>query len=306
MGTWGTGLYSGDLAMDLRSTIGAVARLPFDGDRLVEILCAAEPDAANNPDDEEHTIFWLVIADQFAKRAIACTRVREKALSIIDDGSDVAMHAKLGMSPADLKKRRKTLAEVRARLAVAPADGVKPRPMLKRPQPFLMEVGDCFVYPTSGKDCINSYYPSKEKMPGWKHDGWGAMVVVDRGRAFDFLTWYTPITISAPAPEKPEFAMLRSITSWVLKNPGTCSPVHFKRLELERIGSVPIDSRKLAQAFPSMHPGTRAAIDDISIANSLGFYREVPAAPSTPGQAVRSILGNRIFMISHLDDIVSK
>ena len=69
MGTWGTRLYSGDFAMDLRSTIGAVARLPFDGDRLVEILCEAEPGAANNSNDEEHTIFWLVVADQFARRA---------------------------------------------------------------------------------------------------------------------------------------------------------------------------------------------------------------------------------------------
>jgi hypothetical protein len=55
MGTWGAGLYSGDLAMDLRGTIGAVARLPFDSDRLVEILCESEAGAANNPDDEEHT-----------------------------------------------------------------------------------------------------------------------------------------------------------------------------------------------------------------------------------------------------------
>ncbi len=305
MGTWGTGLYSGDLAMDLRSTIGAVARLPFDGDRLVEILCAAEPGAANNPNDEEHTIFWLVVADQFARRAIACGRVREKALTIIDDGSDLAMHAKLGISPADLRKRQKTLAEVRARLTVAATDGMKPRTVLKRPQPFLMEVGDGLVYPTSGKDCINSYYPSKEKIPRWKHDGWGAMVVVNRGRAFDFLTWYTPLTIAAPTSEKPAFTILRSITPWVLKNPGTCSPVHFKRLELERIGAVAIDSVKLARAFPKMKPGTRAAIDDISIANSLGFYREVPAVASTPGESVRSILGNRIFMITQLDDIIS-
>jgi hypothetical protein len=208
MGTWGTGLYSGDLAMDLRSTIGAVARLPFDGDRLVEILCAAEPAAANNPNDEEHTIFWLVVADQFARRAIACARIREKALSIIDDGSDLAMHAKLGMSPADLKKRQKMLAEMRARLTIAPTDGMKPRTVLKRPQPFLMEVGDCLVYPTSGKDCINSYYASKDKIFGWKHDGWGAMVVVDRGRAFDFLTWYTPLTIAVPMVEKHTSTML--------------------------------------------------------------------------------------------------
>jgi hypothetical protein len=305
MGTWGPGLYSGDLAMDLRGTIGAVARLPFDGDRLVEILCAAEPGAANNPDDEEHTIFWLVVADQFARRAIVCARASEKALTIIDDGSDLAMHAKLGMTPAALKKRQKMLAEVRARLTVAAADRVKPRTTLKRPQPFLMEVGDCLVYPTSGKDCINSYYVSKEKMPGWKHDGWGAMVIVDRGRAFDFLTWYTPLTITEPAPEKPAFATLRSIESWVLRWPGTCSPVHFKRLELERVGALPIDREKRARAFPSMKPGTSAAVNDISIANSLGFPPAAAVVPTTLGEAAKSIYGRPFFMIPRLADIVS-
>ena|SRR2546428_3727841 len=84
MGVWGTGLYSGDFAMDLRATIGAVARLPFDRDRLVEILCETEPAAANNPNDEEHTTFWLIVAAQFAKRRIVCDRVRDTAFRIID------------------------------------------------------------------------------------------------------------------------------------------------------------------------------------------------------------------------------
>ena len=83
MGVWGTALYSGDFAMDLRTTISAVARLSFDPDRLVEILCETEPAAAHNPTDEEHTTFWLVLADQFAKRGIVSDRTLEKALEII-------------------------------------------------------------------------------------------------------------------------------------------------------------------------------------------------------------------------------
>jgi hypothetical protein len=106
MGVWGAGLYSGDFARDLRSTIRAVARLPFDGDRLIEILSETAPTAANNPDDEDHTTFWLVVADQFAKRAITCDRARQRAIAIIDAGSDLAMLAKLGMCPSDLSRRR--------------------------------------------------------------------------------------------------------------------------------------------------------------------------------------------------------
>src|SRR6476619_2691835 len=99
MGVWGTSLYSGDFALDLRSTIGAVARLPFAADRLVEILCETEPAAANNPLDEEHSTFWLIVADQFARRGIVSERARAKALAMIDADVDIAMLEGRGMKP---------------------------------------------------------------------------------------------------------------------------------------------------------------------------------------------------------------
>src|SRR5215813_15379987 len=103
MGVFGIGLYSGDFAMDLRSTIRAVSRLPFTPERLSKVLCDSEP-AANNPADEDHSTFWLVVADQFAKRGIICNSVRDKALEIIDQDSDLHMLEKLGMSASDLHK----------------------------------------------------------------------------------------------------------------------------------------------------------------------------------------------------------
>ena len=107
MGVWATGLYAGDFALDLRSTIGAVAKLPFDSDRLLEILCESESAAANREDDADHTTFWLVVADQFSKRGIENKRAREMALSIIESNRDLAMLKKLGMQSADLRKRRR-------------------------------------------------------------------------------------------------------------------------------------------------------------------------------------------------------
>jgi hypothetical protein len=180
MGVWGTGLYSGDFAMDLRTTVAAVVRLPFDPDRLVEILSETEPSAANNPNDEDHSTFWLVIADQFAKRGITCDRVREKAVDVIEASEDIAMLEKLGMKAADIRKRRRTLGELRTRLITTPIGG-KPRKVIGKPQPLLMEMGDVIVYPTCGGKCINPYFASKEldrqytksgPMP-WKQDGWG-------------------------------------------------------------------------------------------------------------------------------------
>src|SRR5215471_12878899 len=112
MGIFGAGLYSGDFALDLRSTARAVLRLPFDPDKLVDVLSGTEP-AANNSSDEDHTTFWLVVADQFAKRGIACDRVRTKALAIIDTGADIAMLEKLGMKASELRKRQMILNELR-------------------------------------------------------------------------------------------------------------------------------------------------------------------------------------------------
>ena len=226
MGVWGAGLYSGDFARDLRSAIAAISRLPFGGDRLVEILCEMEPTAANHPDDEEHTTFWLVVADQLEKRGIISDLARGSALRIIDQGSDIATLARLGMVPSGLKKRQEVLAELRGRLT-APAS--KPRrPTLNKPQAFLMEIGDIFVYPSSGGRCINSYFTSKERMTGWKQDGWNAALIVDRGLAFDFLAWYRPVTAAAASVEKPSLAALLSTPRWILRRPGTCSAVHFE------------------------------------------------------------------------------
>src|SRR5213078_4452984 len=120
MGAWGAGLYSSDMAADMRATIKSVLRLPFDEDRIVDIMRDGERRAADDPNNEDHTTFWLVLADQFEKRGVAHAPSREKAITIIDRGDDLMMMEKLGMKPAGLRKRGTKLAELPARLAAAP------------------------------------------------------------------------------------------------------------------------------------------------------------------------------------------
>ena len=307
MGIFGTGLYSGDFAMDLRATIRAVSRLPFTPEHLIRILGDAEP-AANNSTDEDHTTFWLVVADQFTKRGIICNPVRDRAIEIIEQNLDLYTLEKLGMSAADLQKRKKMLEELRQRLLAPPVS--KPRPVLKSPQPFLMEVGDVFTYPTCGGDNINPYFPSKEmnqfhKKDGsvswqWQQDGWSVAVILDRGRAFDFLSWYRPLTVAEAIAEKPQLESLRQELLWRLNSPGTCTKTHLKRMEFEKIGRFSIDPVKVQRSFPDMKSGTYCAVNDISIANRLHVAPALPsralAAPGeTPnrrsGQSYRTILG---------------
>jgi hypothetical protein len=270
MGSWGTGLYSSDFALDLRQLIGAVARLPFEPDRLLEILCETEPAAAGQAEDPDHSVFWLTVADQFAKRGIDCRAARERALAMIDDGTDLALMARLGMAEKDLAKRRRMLAELRSRLA-APVAG-KPRAVLKAPQPLLMQPGEALAYPMSNGHCINPYFPSKERMqPAWRQDSWGACVVIECGRAFDYLAWYRPIVVELAFREKPALGDLRGPRLWYRERAGTCSRSHYRRMALCPIGSVPLDPDRLAQAF-ALRKADRPAIDaasDISIANRL-------------------------------------
>src|SRR2546426_1135750 len=130
MGAWGIGLYSSDFALELRGSVKTVARLPFAPDKLLEFLCAAESSAANNPEDSGYTVFWLTVADQFAKRGIDCPTARDRALAIIANGADLAAMAALGMDEKSLAKRRATLDELRKRITI-PIVIAKPRTVLK-------------------------------------------------------------------------------------------------------------------------------------------------------------------------------
>src|SRR5580704_1453960 len=112
MGTWGIGLYSSDFASDLRSCMKAVARLPFDPDRLLDTIIRTEPLAAGDASDPDHTVFWLTVADQYAKLGIDCPTACDRALGIIADGADLAAMAALGMDGKSLAKRRDMLENI--------------------------------------------------------------------------------------------------------------------------------------------------------------------------------------------------
>jgi hypothetical protein len=173
-----------------------------------------------------------------------------------------------------------------------------------------MDTGDVLVYPTFGGRCINPYFASREldrlgtSQPSWKQDSWSAMVIVDRGRAFDFLSWYRPLTIAMATLQKPTLEELRGEVLWRLARAGTCSPLHFKRMEFEKIGVLPIDNDKLRRAFPDMRPGTRQAVEDISIANGANVGPYVSAAlmprPAAPLNVSRGRPHSTILRIEQI------
>jgi len=276
MGAWGAGLYSSDMAADMRAVIKSVMRLPFDEDRIVDILRDCERGAADDPDDEDHTTFWLVLADQFEKRGVAHAPAREKAIAIIDRGDDLDMMEKRGMKPADLRKRGAKLAELRARLAAAPRAS-KPRATIKAPEPYVLDVGVLYACPVRGGN-INPR-GGKENFDGspWIPDGWRQFVILNRGRAFDYLAWYQPLVCKKPVREKPRLADAATDLWWELDTPHTCPQRRFDDLEIDAIGSLPIDMEKARARFQKTRrgivylgwDGRSAAVNGITISESM-------------------------------------
>lgn len=270
MGAWGSGLYSSDFALDVRGAVKAVARLPFPPDRLLDYLCMAEPSAANDPNDVDHTVFWLTVADQFAKRGIDCAAARDRALAIIADGIDLAAMAALGMDEKSLAKRRAMLEELRARIA-APIEIAKPRTLLKSPQKLLLGVGEVLTYPVCEGEPINPYTVGKEWafVKAWRQDGWGALVVVERGHVFDFLAWYRPLVITKSLPAEPTLAELARPRMWLLREPGTLTVRHHANMSLKSLGRVSIDPARLEAFFPRRGSAMYSAVNDISLGNKI-------------------------------------
>ncbi len=255
-----------------------MARLPISGEEILALLRAEAAHAAENAGDEQHTSFWLVVADQFQKRGIPCPEATRKALDIIDSAADLNMLAALGMAAGLLRKRAAVLQELRARLVANGA--ARPRKVIKSPQTLIMRPGDVFAYPTSGGAPYNPYVTPALKQRSaydWMADAWGALLILKAELACGYLAWYCPLVTRTELLQKPTLESLRN-EPWTKQHPGTCSASHFKRLALERLGSVSIRESVIKELACSTEEGVRAALLDISLANCMDVASSRPKA----------------------------
>lgn len=296
MGTWGPGLYANDLAKDLKSTVASVLRLPHEPADLVRLLEESFPVQSSQIADEDYTSFWLVVAHDFHKRGVNEPSLFQRAIEIVDSGMDLNCPERQEMSASDQLKRKEILAELRDRLTKPPQ--IKKRKTLSKPEPLVLNAGDLFVYPVfEYGQCVNPYSSR------WNRDqeAWGVACILRSGHVFEYLACYWPLVLSAcfELACKPTTADLLSIgkqalecvprlsrqlkpelepnAKWELKRPGTCSKLHFQRLQIEILNRLPIDENALARNFPGMRDGKYQTVNDISISNSLG------ACPETDG-----------------------
>lgn len=183
MGSWGPGLYDDDHAADLKNAIALLCKVPGEGAWLLEKLKAMH--YHGHSDDVDNTIFWLVVADQFERKGIACEEASVTALGIIASGLDLAHAQDLNADEKFLKKRGHVLEELAGRLRAPRAIRSKPRPA-KAPD-MVLATGEIYVFPTMKR---RGWHPYRTDRDGpFVPDGWGAMVVLATGRAFDWLPW---------------------------------------------------------------------------------------------------------------------
>lgn len=271
MGSWGPGLYSDDFALDLKASISAVCRLPRDPDEIVRILAELNP-AADQPDDEDHTTFWLVVADQLQRKGLE-SEARQRARRIIDDGTNIAVLERLGMSSSDLRQRAKALAKLADRLATPPEP--KQRRTLKKPQPLVVLPGEVYVFPVDSRANVYNPYFTNPDEAKFRPAGWSSCLIVGAGHALEFLAWYQVAPSLDQWAERPNLADAIKPIDPNKNSVGTISKNHFKRMQLDLVGTIEPPS----VATPGHAVVLSAAASDISASNALSLWLPQGSVP---------------------------
>jgi hypothetical protein len=269
---WGPGLYSDDFAADLRPAIRALRRLPMSGDEIVHLLVGLHP-AAELPEDEDHSTFWMVVADQLHRSGIPSIAT-PKALDLIRSGTAIAASADLGMEPRDLRKRAASLEKLAEMLGQPPP--VKKRSVLKKPQPLLLQPGEVYAYPADSRgNGINPYFPDAEIERRFEQTCWGSMLVSAAGHEFEFLAWYRMTRSRAYAADLPNF---ETAVSQIDPSRGAVGPLtanQLRRIRLHALGR--IDG--FAPISPEPEQVTYSVANDIGVSGTLDEWAQPGTFP---------------------------
>jgi hypothetical protein len=122
MGVWGTGIFSDDTAADVRDEYRECLAEGMDGRAATDKLLAMFSDSQEDQDDEPP--FWLSLAAAQYRYGRLEDRVRDRAVRIIDDGTDVARFSR---DPKLGRARERVLKKLRGQLVGPQRQPVKIR-----------------------------------------------------------------------------------------------------------------------------------------------------------------------------------
>lgn len=139
MGTWGTAIYSDDTASDIKDDFKEYVADGLTSEEATERL---KKEYNPDPDDDEWSVFWLSLALIQWQTGRLLQDVKEKAIEIIDNGSDLMRW--LDADKNTQKKRVQALNMLKEQLNM-PQPPIKKIP--KRFQSFCeFDVGDAISY----------------------------------------------------------------------------------------------------------------------------------------------------------------
>lgn len=250
MSAWGVGLFASDVAAEISAMLRALVRVPLSIDEIVDATREMVP-ALNDSDHEDHCNAWLVLAEGLHAYGFDHEDTFIHANYLIDSGRDLQEKAAAGLAPIDLHKRASNLEHLKESLD-HPVAFARDRRLLDKPQPYLLDVGECVTYPADEGRCANPYLAWPLEDPHWHPDGWGAALVLDRGYAFGYLAWYFIAQLDAT-----------SITSLdkddcvgakiVHVGTGTMSRSHYHKMDFHSVGQLNLDDEIVRQRFEEMN-----------------------------------------------------
>jgi hypothetical protein len=268
MGAWGGGLYDSDFALDLRATIKAVLRVPLGEDELLAEIKATIGEGVDGADSLD---YWLVLADQFERCGMPRRNIFERAIAIVETGEDVGLLEDLGSDPRAIAERRKETAKLVERLREPRPE--KPRKVVKKPQPLLLEPGEAIIWPTDRGASINPYVSENLlwKLGGFKQDGWGFGIVTDAGHQFCVFAFYAVQVLKWRRVERPSPDLAIQCPRG-FHHYGTIGKMHLRRARVERIGRVPEEA-----IGPPPEPGyaermsRKAVLGGVGLSGAFGY-----------------------------------
>jgi hypothetical protein len=113
--------------------------------------------------------------------------------------------------------------------------------------------GEVWAFPTMRGISMNPW-SGKEAIGSWggpfESDGWGALIILDSGRAYDWFPWCTYAPIAIQSPTMPTLEQVRDAsTAGAEYTRGVPRARQFKRAGGVLLGRLPLDEA-LAKALP--------------------------------------------------------
>lgn len=114
MGAWGTGLYSNDTAADAKSDFNDVFSVK-SAEEATEFIIREYLKEIADDDRDELSDFWYALADWQWNKGILQPKVKEKALSLLEQGAGLDLWEEAG-NKSDIRKRKEVLENLRKKL----------------------------------------------------------------------------------------------------------------------------------------------------------------------------------------------